>query len=401
MKVPRPFHLITIFLLAGSLPCLSSNVAISSIEQPVNLVSHSDPTKIPLGPVAVLNNYGYGIHYKIFESRPSPQGAMLWKNGSELDQNLAAVFGISIEIPDSTQILIEPATLHLKAWKPPAYSPYTKEQVLCATIWCMIRSSGGSPKNPLELKIVAEAPEDKWLEKKYSGKYTSHPDEDKNSPITTEVGGTTIEEDTRGISWVILPGTKADKAFKPLSPALIICGYGEQPDKTWQLLPIWGNGQNPNDFLILNEYSANMLYSAWYPKGIQNANSFSDLPRAGDLSVIHNEKSIEIRMGHQYAEPGPVAANIYALVLAQQPTEDKPLIITFLLENKMLEKFSEFRKAPGWVETDNSSKHSSSYELKCEFVWDAKNSKVIKGSIPYVTTNHKNWTSLLTPNEEE
>lgn len=392
MKTVSPtIPLLFSILFACSLPCLSSNVSISSIEQPVNLVAHSDPTRIPLGPVPVINNYGYGIHYKIFESRPCPQGAMLWKNGSELDQNLAVVFGISIDIPDSTQILVEPSTLHLKAWKPPAYSPYTKEQVLCATIWCLIRSSGGSEKNPLELKIVAEAPEDKWLEKKYSGKYTSYPGEDKNSPITTEVGGTTIEEDARGISWVVLPGTKADKAFKPLSPCLIICGIGEEPGKAWQLLPIWGNGEKPDDFLDMNEYSANMVYSAWYSKGLRNANAFSDLPRAGDLSVIQNDKSIEIRMGYQYAAPEAVAANIYALVLSQQPTEDKPLTIRFLLEDEMIEKYADFRKSDGWNETHNRSEHSSSYEFKCEFVWDSKNRKLIKGSIPCVTLEQLNW----------
>ncbi|MFN9028243.1 MAG: hypothetical protein ACK5VX_18825 [Akkermansiaceae bacterium] len=79
---------------------MATSVGISTVEQPVNLVSHSDPTRIPLGRVGVMSNYDYGIHYKIVESRPSPQGGMKWKNGSELDQNLAAVFGISMEISD-------------------------------------------------------------------------------------------------------------------------------------------------------------------------------------------------------------------------------------------------------------------------------------------------------------
>ncbi len=389
------FHLRLIFtiLFAVSIPCFSSNVGISSIEQPVNLVDHSDPTRIPLGPVAVICNYGYGIHYKIFESRPSPQGAMLWKNGSELDQNLAAVFGISIEIPDSTQILVEPSTLRLKAWKPPAYSPYTKEQVLCATIWCLIRSSGGSPENPLELKIVTEAPEDKMLEKKYSGKYISHPGKDENSPITTEVGGTTIEEDARGISWVVLPDTKADKTFKPLSPAMIICGYGQETDKSWMLLPIWGNGEKPDDFLELNHYTANMLYSAWYPDGLRNANAFIDSSRSGNLALIRNEKSIELRLGYQYGKPEVLAANIFALIIAQQPTEDRPLIVSFMSEKWNLEKLSEFKNAAGWVGI--KSEHHKHHEFRCEFAWDAKNSKLVKGSIPYVTTDNKSYTSLL------
>jgi hypothetical protein len=170
MKFPHPVYLIALSLHFGCVPCLATSVGISTVEQPVNLVSHSDPTRIPLGRVGVMSNYDYGIHYKIVESRPSPQGGMKWKNGSELDQNLAAVFGISMEISDSSQILLAPVTLRLNAWKPPAYSPYTKEQVLAATIWCLIRSTGSSPERPLELKVVTESEDDKllagWVESK-------------------------------------------------------------------------------------------------------------------------------------------------------------------------------------------------------------------------------------------
>jgi hypothetical protein len=187
-----------------------------------------------------MSNYDYGVHYKIVESRPSSQGGMKWKNGSELDQNLAAVFGISMEIPDSSQILVAPVTLRLKAWNPPAYSPYTKEQVLAATIWCLIRSTGSNPERPLELVIVTQAAEDKLLEAKYSRKYISQPDEDKKIAATKNVGGTTIEEDARGIVWVVLPGTKADKSFKPLSPALIISENSGEGDAGWNIMPVWG-----------------------------------------------------------------------------------------------------------------------------------------------------------------
>ncbi len=396
-KLPLPVYLITLSLLSGSIPCIASNVGISTIEQPVNLVSHSDPTRIPLGRVGVISNYNYGIHYKIVESRPSPQGAMKWKNGSELDQNLATVFGIFLEIPDSTQILVEPATLRLNTWKPPAYSPYTKEQVLSATIWCLIRSVGSSPERPFELRVVAEAKEDKLLEKKYSGKYFSHPDEDKKIAATSNVGGAIIEEDARGIAWVVLPGVTKDKSFTPLSPALIISENFGDEDSGWHLLPVWGNGENPEDFLKLNHYSANMIYSAWDIEGLRNANTFINQPGVGRLRVAHNETSTEVDLGYQYDAQESLAANIFALILAQQPTEKHPLIVSFGMENSQLEKFSAFRKAAGWVESKPIPSNPNYNELKCEFGWDAKTSKLIKGSLPCISTNHKEWIELVTP----
>lgn len=402
MKLPHPICLIALSLHFGCVPCLATSVGISTVEQPVNLVSHSDPTRIPLGRVGVMSNYDYGIHYKIVESRPSSQGGMKWKNGSELDQNLAAVFGISMEIPDSSQILVAPVTLRLNAWNPPAYSPYTKEQVLAATIWCLIRSTGSNPERPLELVIVTEAAEDKLLEAKYSRKYISQPDEDKKIAATKNVGGTTIEEDARGIVWVVLPGTKADKSFKPLSPALIISENSGEGDAGWNIMPVWGNGENPKDFLELNNYSVNMIYSAWNTDGLKNANSSSihDGGSSG-LDVTHNETSTHVGMSYQYGPQEALAANIFAIILAQQPTEKHPLLISFGVENSQLEKYAAFRKSAGWVESKPNPSNPNYNELKCEFVWDAKASKLTKGSIPCVTTDKKNWIELVTRSEEE
>lgn len=401
MKFPLSFYLIAASLFSGFNACFATVIGVSTIEQPVNLVSHSDPTRIPLGPVAIINNHGYGIHYTIVESRPSPQGAMKWKNGSELDQNLAAVFGISLEIPDSTQLLVEPATLRINAWKRPAYSPYTKEQVLAATIWCLIRSSGSSPESPLELLVVAEAAEDKLLEAKYSGKYFCHPDKDEKIAATSSVGGTTIEEDARGIAWVVLPGVAKDKKFKPLSPAMIISETFGDGDPGWHILPVWGNGENPEDFLKLNKYSANMLYSAWYSDGLQNANTSIKRGGSTNLNIIRNENSTEVNLGYQYGEQESLAANIFALILTQQPNEKHPLIVSFEVETSELEKFSAFRKAAGWVESKPHPSNPNCNELTCEFVWNAKESKLIKGSIPCVTTDDKKWVQPVTPSEGE
>ena len=106
-------------------------------------------------------------------------------------------------------------------------------------------------------------------------------------------------------------------------------------------------------------------------------------------------------MGYCYGAHESLAANIFALILAQQPTAKHPLIVSFGMENSQLEKFSAFRKATGWVESKPIPSNPNYNELKCEFVWDSKTSKLTKGSIPCVTTDKKKWIQLVTPSEEE
>lgn len=394
MKIYHVIRFILLVILACSVPCFATAVGISTIEQPVNLGVHSDPTRIPLGKVAVISNHEYGIHSKIGESRPCPQGAMIGKNGSELDQNLASVFGVSVEAMDPTQILANPVTLRLNAWKPPGYSPYTKEQVLAATLWCLIRSTNSSPENPLEVRVVAEGVDDKALEAKYSGKYFRDADKDKKIAPTSKVGGTTIEEDARGIAWVVLPDVAHDKAFKPLTPAMIICENFGEGDTGWFVLPVWGNGENTDDFLKLNHYSVNMCYSAYNTYGLRNANSFVDEAGSKSFDVSRLEKSDEVSMSYVRFKPETLAANILALIIATQPTADRPLTVSFSCEQSAIENYAAFRKASGWQEIHNQGT-TNYYQLTCEFAWDPKTHKLLKGSLPAVTTNDSKWITPL------
>lgn len=148
------------------MPCHATEVSACTIEQPVNLGSKSDPARIPLGRVGVISNYDYGIHWYIGEEQSCPGGAMHWEGGLELNQNLASVFGISVEAQDSTQISAFPVTLRVKPWKPPGYSPYTKDQVLAATLWCLLHRTHGTPEHPLDIRVLAEGANEKPLEAK-------------------------------------------------------------------------------------------------------------------------------------------------------------------------------------------------------------------------------------------
>ncbi len=381
MKASRLVFLIGLVVWILPAACLATNVGTGTIEQPVNLGPNSDPTRIPLGAVGTISNYNYGIHSVIGEPRPCPDGSMRWEGGTELDQNLASVFGISVEAEDPTQVPSHPVILRVKPWKIPGYSPYTKEQALAATLWCLLRSVGGTPESPLDVRIVAEGQEDKSLEK-YSGKYITRPGEDGIEVPPPKVPGSVIQEDGRGIAWVVFPEVKKKSPTPAAPPAMILFeNEGDDAgDGVWHLLPIWGNGIEKHAPLELNSWSAPMCYSRWRSHDRREANAF----RAGHLDVQHGETGDSVRVNYPSMSQEVLAAEILALVVATQPTEERPLTVAILLEERGLAEYPAFRGAPGWKETRPGARY---VVLECGFVWDVTARKLIKGTVPLVKLN--------------
>jgi hypothetical protein len=359
-------------------------VGITPVEQPVNLGTRSNPAKIPLGRVAVINNHNYGIHQMIGEARPCPDGAMRWEGGSELDQNLASVFGISVETEDPTQITKFPVILRMKPWKPPGYSPYTKEQVLAATLWCLLRSAGGTPEAPLDVRVVAEGADDKPLEEKYSAKYVTLPGRDGIGVPPTEVPGTVIEEDERGIAWVAFPGVTWQGPPMPNPPGMIITKVEGDGDPGWYLLPVWGNGNDANDLFRLNFWSAIMCYSSYCSRGVREANSFLAEGGVNDFSIHREDGADLVSIHYPRVNQTTLAANILALVVSAQPTEARILTVSFMVEESALADYPAFRGAAGWKETKQNGPHNRSTVLECDFIWDAAAGKLAAGSVPLV-----------------
>ncbi len=375
--------------------CFATVVGTSTVEQPVNLGIKSDPARIPLGRVGVISNHNYGIHRMIGEARPAPDGAMRWEGGSELDQNLASVFGISVETEDETQISSFPVMLRVKPWKPPGYSPYTKEQVLAATLWCLLRRTVGTPENPLDIRIIAEAAEDKPLEVKYSGHYVNRPDKEGEviPPIT--VAGTVLETDARGITWVVFPAVTRKAAAVPPVPGMIILEAGGDGDPGWLVLPVWGNGNDESEFLRLNNWSAVMCYSSYRSRGVMEANSFLMAGGSTDIEVKHSEAGDSVSFSYPNVPQETLAANILALVVSSQPTDAAPLTISIRVEESGLARFPAFRNAPGWKETRDDRVHSRSIELRCDFVWEAATGSLTKGSVPLVQLDQPGWIAPI------
>ncbi|MGB0775127.1 MAG: hypothetical protein ACPGUY_04730 [Akkermansiaceae bacterium] len=224
-------------LLTSAAHLSASNVSLGTIEQPINLVAHSDPSAIPLGSVIHEANYNYGIHQLITAPRPCRHGSMEWSGGTELNQNLANVFGILVEPTDGTNVPYAPVNIRIKAWKKPAYSPYSKEQVLQATLHCLLRSTGATPKHPLQIKIIAEDKADLAWAKQYEKNYINKPNSTKEPITPTKISGTTLTTDHRGITYVHFDGVKPLPADKKQQPLMIASGmFGADGFTVWTLL---------------------------------------------------------------------------------------------------------------------------------------------------------------------
>lgn len=360
----------------------ATNPGTSTILQPVNLGKNSDPSRIPLGAVGVYSNYGYGTHRVIGEGRAIPDGPMRWEEGSELDQNLASVFGISIEPEDSSIIAGPPVFVRLKAWKPPGYSPYSREQVLAATLWCLLRSAGGTPERPVDVRVVAEAEADKPLEAKFSAKYVTVPGEDRQPVPPIQVPGTRMEIDARGIPWVVFQDAESKPAA---APGFVVFKHegADEPAFAYYLLPVWGNGGPASNPLVLGHYAAPMHYTCYQSTGTRDANQLLAEGGAHEITVSTQDSGSTVTFHHPGCTPETLAANILALVLSAQPTEEKPLEVRLYLEQNGLVRYPAFRSAPGWTEdlTDSKNRYAS---LSAKFVWDPVGKKLAKGSVPLV-----------------
>jgi hypothetical protein len=374
--------------------CTATNVGLGTIEQPVNLGADSDPSRIPLGRVATESNYYYGRGPVISAARPSLHGAMEWKDGSELDQNLASVFGIEVSNHD---LPYSPATIHLKARPVPPYSPYTKDQVLAATIHCLLRSNRGTSKQPIQLQITADSPADQALVSKYSGEFINAPDDSDAPPVDpTPVRGTRLETDHQGTTWVVFPDIKPTPDFTPHPPVLIPFRLGGEfgPDHPqWRLLPVWtGSGHTWPESLEIIGRPYPLFYDCFNPStgaGPEANALFAADPR-GSLSRFDVSETDAIKVLIRYPDipTETLAATILALVVSSQPTTEHPLTVT--LETGIEtppEWFHHFKSCPEWTSMDGSQQIAgrvtqSRLLLSCTFVWDAKSATLNRGAVP-------------------
>jgi hypothetical protein len=376
--------IIAVFLTTGT--SHATNIAPSTIEQPVNLGAESDPARIPLGAVATESNYDYGLDEVITAPRPSLHGAMEWKSGIELNQNLASVFGIELSGGDLPRT---PAVIRLRNFAKPAYSPYTKDQVLAATIHCMLRFFRGTPKAPIQLSITADSPEDEPLAKKYGGNYITGPESAEDPPVEpTPVPGTRLETDPRGIAWVVFPGITAKPATAPRLAVMIPFRLGGDyriGTPIWKFLPVWTGGRKTREQSLEITGEPYPLFYDYFQAGRGDGPEtnaiFAENPRGGfsNFNVSSDESSTRADLIYPTASPESLSAAILALVVSVQPTVKHPLVVALRIhDTSQLPWQKAFRTCPGW-EFDKSAED---FRLSCVFVWDPETANLKRGGVP-------------------
>ena len=376
------------FILAGALACgscLATSIGLGTIEQPVNLCAESDPSRIPLGAVATESNYHYGRGYVISTPRPSLHGAMEWPGGSELDQNLSSVFGIEV---DNHDVPYTPAAIRLKDRTAPPYSPYSKEQVLAATLHCLLRSNQGTPSKPIQIVITADSPDEQDLAAKYSGDYITTRDKPTDEPIEpTPVSGTRLETDDKGITWVVFTGIESNTQARP--PVFIPFPLGGEfgPDEPfWQLLPVWtGSRHTPASSLETLGQPYPLFYDCFNPStgdGPETNALFKGAPHGihrFDVSI--NDTGTKAQFSFPDTSTETLSASILTLVLSTEPTAEQPL--TVILETHPTTPalwFEDFSKSPDWKADESTPENQ--VKRSCTFVWDPHTAALTQGSVP-------------------
>ncbi|MFC4991296.1 hypothetical protein [Rubritalea tangerina] len=372
-------------LLLTSLPTPgeASNASIGIIEQPINLVAQSDPSEIPLGAITFEANYNYGIHELISVPRPCRFGAMEWAQGLELNQNLASAFGILVEPVDSSSVPYEPVNIRIKPWPKPAYSPYTKEQVLIATLHCLMRSTHGTPDAPLVIQIIAEDPKDNEWAKKYARSYVHKVPPGSNQYAPYSLAGSTLKTNQFGITSVHFPQVKAKPPANPNPPVMIAARLGgaDSLDDTCALIPVW-----------VGTTWKKPLDASGLPSGLHHDVFMPSTPMAIDSNVLANHHGYLNWSIHQSDEGSSIscgvgdvaerdlAAAIYAAILNIQPSKQKPLTVRLTHPNNTLEELPTFATTKTWIKTQD--RHSTG--LECTFTLDPKTLQITTGSLPLI-----------------
>jgi len=381
----------------------ATNVGVGTIEQPVNLGAVADPASIPLGPVAMESNYNYGIYSIISDPRPCLYGAMEWKEGTALDQNLASVFGIVVDPQDPTQVPAMPVNLRVKAWPAPAYSPYTREQVMAATLHCLLRSTHATPKSPLKVEVITDNPADKSWADKFAGSYVTQA-EPEGPPIEpTAVPGCRIETDHLGIAHVIFPGITKTAAAPARPPVLIPFhpqGENEPERPTWYLLPVWTGDTCRKPLEVLGQ-PYTLYYDCFNPSDSASpqVNALFEGSSALNWSIDESPTGTTAHLDFGIVDPGNLAAFLHAVVLSVRPTATNPLRITLTPYGQAPDYFQECLDAGGWTLSQRGGRDA----VTGTFVLDATTNKLIQGSIPRGTlvSDGKQLLRMTIPSEEE
>jgi hypothetical protein len=388
----------TIRLFAGLLaivvgcPAFATNPGFGFLPQPINLGARADPARIPLGMVPYYSNYGYGSTDVLTISRKADNGDAA-DSLADHDLNLASVFGISVEPFDSTQFPILPAVIRIKGGPPPAFSPYTKEQVLIATIHCVLYYDGTKTR-PIMLRIETEDANDAHL-LRYEGHYVTGGRDPKERVMPSRIPGSHIEVSPSGVETVVFKpclctGGKKTAAPQPgFIPFLMEQCDGSGP--LCQLVPTWPGSACKEPVNRLTFLPSTLVYQVYHSDGrkFEQANSLLENAafQTAAITGVTWSDSPECSMVSFDAAPlaespdwfaDTLAVTCQALVLGTRPDATRPLKVAISIQNEAVELIKDFTGAPGWVHEAGERRT----QFRCTFVADPTSAKLVAGSIP-------------------
>jgi hypothetical protein len=352
------------------------------VYQPVYLGEASRPDRVPLAPVICNSNHGYGSDGLIFEPRPCYHGSFLDQGTAVLDQSLPSLFGISAEFSDTTQLGGCTMTIRLRPGRPPANAPYTQEQILAASLQCVLFRATGVPESaPFTVVIQGEGmPTPDWAAK-YAKPYFSEeiPDSTDRKPIV--LPGLRNITDHHGVGYIIFEGVPENPKIPERGPTFVpFQNEGESGgDDDTPLIPVWP-GDTWRDPLNVIPIPYLPYFERWHGSLSGRTNESVSVPhltppnpitRRWNLEVDRSNQRVDVSLRQTQLSPKDLAVFIFACVATELPTPQKPLKIS--LDNVAIPEDYQalLQQDPSW--TDGSS---------CEFVIDPTTLALTKGSVP-------------------
>jgi hypothetical protein len=376
-------------LLSASMLC-ATVVGVDTIEQPINLGANADPSRIPLGPVAVETNHGYGRHLIISAPRPCTHGSLALQQGLALNMNLASVFGIEVAPEDPTNVPAAPVVIRVKDWPAPSYSPYRRDQVVAAVIHCLLRSVQTTPRTPLDIVIKAENQKDQQQLQGYSGHYYSDGDRESNGP--TPVPGCELASDARGVTHVVLSEASAPPPRALLRPAPSLIPFLPQDDlddHSYAFVPVWAGDDWPFAGTLISQ-PVTLFHDLFDPSRTSgpDINAITSRRRlTGAKFADRNDfYTFSISALHP-ADNAPadlteaLCAAIQAAVLTALPTEQKPLRVQIEASDSLSEQLAPFAASRDWV-VEEERPGKSAILITGTLAWDPAAGTFTSGSLP-------------------
>ena len=379
MKTP-----ILIILLLGAFFQLAPATVISTgaVHYPVNMGPAAHPGRIPVGSIPCESNHGFGTLSLIATPFPSVPGGWDWDGGIELNGNLPSAFGISIRPEDSAGATVAPIVVQVRKQTKPAYSPYSREQVLLATLRCLLDSVRATPKEPLTIEVVTEDPADEDL-KRFSGDYLTRPvgnDEFEETPLP----GCVTTVDRNGIREIVfdLADDPPGSASTP-NPVWMPFPIEGDTDPELTLLPTWTGNRIDSDRLDVLGQPWPVVQDRYNPTlGNPDGNLLTrqKLLHPFQTTRFEDKVTVDARMNltDEWNLADGMSLLCWAAVLSEHPTDAKPLEVILRMDDEMDPRFQAWVGDGGWERRDASNETS----IRTTFVWDPETGSLTKGVIP-------------------